>query len=281
MKCPYCGQTNSDRAKKCSYCGRRLDRVREKRKEKRILVYGIILVILILAAGIGAMYAVSRAFTSHSDPAGEGDKVTIVHTPVPAQTEAPAEEEQAELEEQAEPEETPAPQETPQPEQNTLQVALVDEARKQQLDEMGYYAAYVANVEATSTIYQEGVDNNPYVLFDWNDYSSWQDGVDGDGIGESITATFDREYTVRYITVRLGNWYGDDSYYYGNNRPQTMTFELGGQRFQMTFPDEKKEFCIELSKDLPATDLRVIIDRVYKGTEYEDTCINEITVYGM
>ena len=60
MKCPYCGQRNSDRARVCSRCGKRLDKVREKRKEKRILAAGIVLVLVILCAGAGAIYMLSR-----------------------------------------------------------------------------------------------------------------------------------------------------------------------------------------------------------------------------
>ena len=50
MRCPYCGENNPDDARRCSNCGCRLDKVREKKKEKNILAYGIILVIVILAA---------------------------------------------------------------------------------------------------------------------------------------------------------------------------------------------------------------------------------------
>ena len=59
-----------------------------------------------------------------------------------------------------------------------------------------------------------------------------------------------------------------------------MTFELGGESFSITFPDEKKEYIVELSKDVTASQMKLTIDSVYKGSIYDDTCINEVTIYG-
>ena len=67
MRCPYCGEQNSNSAVRCSLCGRRLDRAREQKREKRILIYGVVLILVILAAGISAMYAVSQSLNSTAE----------------------------------------------------------------------------------------------------------------------------------------------------------------------------------------------------------------------
>ena len=273
MKCPYCGTRNSQYARICVQCGERLDRVREKRHEKRIILYGVFLIAVILAAGLGAMFAVSKVLGTGSSSGSSHSNVTIeTPTPTPEATPTPT----PESEPEPEPTETPEPT----PEEPAFSAGLTTPERQAQIPEMGYAPVVVVDSAASSTIYQEGVDNNAYVLFDGSDWSSWQEGVDGDGIGENVSAAFDREYQVRFLVLRLGNWYQDDYFYGSNGRPQTLTFELGPERFQITFPDEKRDFCIELSKDVPASSLRMVIDAVYSGYEFADTCISEVIVYG-
>lgn len=274
MKCPYCGRPNSDRAHTCSHCGRRLDGAREKRRERRLLVYGIILVIVILVVGIGAMITVSRMMGGNEPPAqAEVTPTPSVVTPTPTATPTP----EPVPTEEPEPEEVEEKEEV---EEEGNSVTLVDDTRRAEVELMGYSPVVITAAEATSTIAQTGMDNSPSVLYDAQDWSSWQEGVAGDGVGESVTLTFDREYQIHFLTIRLGNWYAANDFA-ENNRPEKMTFELGDERFTATFPDERKEFCLELARDIPASQLRMTIDSTYKGSIYDDTCINEIAIYGI
>lgn len=106
------------------------------------------------------------------------------------------------------------------------------------------HKANVIAANASSTISQEGTSNSPILLFDGKDATNWQEGVDGYGISETISFSFDDFYKVKYIGFKLGNW-KTDRYYVGN-----------------------------------ANSMRVTIDDVYPGTQWEDTCITEIMVYG-
>lgn len=297
MRCPYCGEQNSNKAVRCSLCGRRLDKAREQKRERRILLYGVVLILMILAAGFSAMYAVSQSLNSTVEDTTESKKVKIVSTPTPTPTPeatpteaAPTEAAPTEAAETT-PEATPAassestaeptPEATPEPEKE-LQIRLLDQAKTDEILAMGYVKAGLSSASATSSLYQPGIDNSPNVLVDGMDYSSWQDGVDGPGIGESITLGFDREYRVRFIVLRLGNWYSDGwtDYYIRNNRPKQMMFNLGGREFTVEFPDEMKEYCIEFSEEINASALQMTIVDVYAGTEYDDTCICEVDTYG-
>nr|WP_027870391.1 hypothetical protein [[Eubacterium] cellulosolvens] len=265
--------------------------VRERRREQKILIFGILLIILILAAGIAAMLGMSKILKSGEDNSNQPQKVKIVTTPKP-ETQDSSEREIREAQKGGEapvpdPDlqvtSTPVPTEPPQePTQSPdlVTAALVEDDRKAEISTMGFSIVNVSEAEATSTIQQLGIDNSPYVLTDGTQGSSWQDGVDGDGIGESITFRFDKTYNVKFLVLRLGNWYSSGAYFESNNRPQTMTFELGTRKFQVTFPDEMKEFCVELSEEVEASSLKMTIDGVYKGTQYDDTCINEVDLYG-
>ena len=280
MRCPYCGQENSSNAQKCVRCGRRLDKVREKRKEKSILIIGILLVAVVLAAGVGAMYGVSNLLSYTANNDNEPQKVTIVNTPTPT-AEAVAASSENSVEEvepiSASSVATPTPTPTPEP----VTASLVDQSTLEDLvNNQGYSQVKIASSEATSTIQQTGVDNDPHVLYDGADWSSWQEGVDGPGIGESVTLTFDQTYQVRAMALKLGNWYHDISYYTRNNRPKQLTFKLGSEEVTVDFPDEKQVAYVEFSEDIDSNFMQTVIDDIYSGTAYDDTCICEITLYG-
>lgn len=60
---------------------------------------------------------------------------------------------------------------------------------------------------------------------DGDEVTSWQEGVEGPGIGETIYYKLDQEQPITYLTFKLGNW-RNDKYFYGNNRPRTLTITL-------------------------------------------------------
>ena len=146
------------------------------------------------------------------------------------------------------------------------------------VDMSGYYQTGVAAAAASSTIYQEGIDNSVYMVLDGNPITSWQEGVSGYGEGEIISLAFDRAYAVRYIVFRLGNW-RDEASWAANGRPSTITVWIGGAAYTVSFSDTMAEYCLMFSGDIPATELSISIDGVYKGT-YEDTCISDIIIFG-
>jgi hypothetical protein len=76
----------------------------------------------------------------------------------------------------------------------------------------------------------------------------------------------------------LGNW-KTDRYYHSNNRPKTLTLELGDFKTQVTFPDEWKEFYVESSPACEAPALSVTIDKVYAGSSWDDTPITDISLF--
>ena len=273
MRCPYCGEQNPDTARRCSRCGRRLDKVRVKKRERQLLLMGIILILVILAAGIGAMFGISKFLKDGQNNSPQ--KVTIKATPTPEEESVTSSSSSVSVSSTSEPSVMPGAEE------DKLTASIVDASRQSQIDLLGYSQVTVASADATSTISQAGIDNTPHVLYDGSKDSSWQDGVDGPGIGESVTYHLDQVYKIKFLVLRLGNWYSSDDNYTMNNRPKTMTFKIGEQSVQVTFPDEKKEFCVELSKDVEASEIKMTIDEVYKGTAYDDTCINEVDVYGV
>ncbi len=123
------------------------------------------------------------------------------------------------------------------------------------------------------------IDNSAWSAFDGQTTTSWQEGAQGDGVGEYVGISFDREYQVQVITLLLGN-HRSDSWYVKNNTPKTLAINLGGQVFLASFPKEKTEFAVVLSRPVAASNIKLTIEEVYKGTEYEDSIIAEVGVYG-
>lgn len=179
----------------------------------------------------------------------------------------------ADQEESAEPE-----QATPTPAPSEITATLVENANSVQMD--GLDKVKVLSATATSTISQNnGVTNEPLKMFDDSLQTNWEEGVSGPGIGEYVDAQFDQEYRVKYLFFWLGNW-KNDKYYKGNNRPKTLTLKMGEFETQIVFPDSKEKFCVELSYPCKASQLRVVLDDVYQGSSWDDTCISDIHIYG-
>ncbi|MDD3219242.1 MAG: zinc-ribbon domain-containing protein [Lachnospiraceae bacterium] len=134
------------------------------------------------------------------------------------------------------------------------------------------------DASATSTIKQDGVDNSVMVLMDGNEVTNWEEGVDGDGVGEQVTFRFSKAHDMKYLTFKLGNWKSKD-YFQDNNRPKTLTLSFDDASYQVTFENVQKEFMVELGTPIHSEFLSVQIDSVYKGNKWPDTCISEIGVY--
>ncbi len=137
----------------------------------------------------------------------------------------------------------------------------------------------VIAANATSTISQTKTNNNAMLLFDKKDDTTWQEGVPGYGINESVSFSFDSHHKVKYIAFKLGNW-KNDKYYFGNAKPKTMTLVFGDYTGQVTFTGERKIEWVEVEPSVNADSMRLEINDVYPGTNWEDTCITEVTIYG-
>ncbi len=147
------------------------------------------------------------------------------------------------------------------------------------LDNAGFHPVAIKKMTATSTIVQEGFDNSAERAFDDNTNTSWQEGVSGSGVGETLTVEFDRVYNIHSMTFRLGNWSSQDMYK-RNNRPQSLIIWLNDIGFEVTFPDEETEYAVSFSQDISADKAVIEISSVYYGDDFDDTCITDIGIFG-
>ena len=144
----------------------------------------------------------------------------------------------------------------------------------------------VWNTSETSIVTQKGThDNSAHAAVDGNTDTSWQEGVAGDGLGESITLDMGQIVQIQCIEAYLGNWRSDD-WYVKNNVPKKLRIEIYGSGEEeiveqvLTFPKERKTFYIGLNRPVYARYIEIEIVDVYPGSKYDDTCIAEIRVCG-
>ena len=143
-----------------------------------------------------------------------------------------------------------------------------------------YQPIPVLTANATSTISQKNTDNSAMMLFDDRDDTTWQEGVDGYGIGERVDFNFgdNNYYKVKYMGFKMGNW-KNDKYYVGNAKPRTLTISFGNYSEQVTFNDVREIQWVEIDPAESVNCMSITIDDVYAGTSWEDTCITEILLY--
>ena len=304
MWCPNCGRKLDDHAKFCPNCGTNVqDDVTkpemndnqgyemneqlendddysgyadldleddEKKGSKMPLIIILVIVIVGILVGVGAYMLVNHNAKKESSQKTE----EIV--------EDSAEKEDKKSEEETEKEEDEAETKTEEV-KKTAPSEITARLTASPSSLSSYGKLSVQNASATSVVDQEGHDNSANMVLDGKDETSWQEGVDGVGIGEQLTFQFNKECKVRYLSLKLGNWRNSD-YYWKNNRPRTLEITTNnGTTATVTFPDEQKECWVEFSEDCPASDINIMIKDVYEGTssKWNDTCIAGIEFYGV
>lgn len=253
------------------------------RKNKNPLIIIIAVVAIVASVGGAAFFALrSRAKDETIQKVADSSDYSIGNTDVSGSDVSEvgsAEEPTAVPEPTATPEPTSTPKPTPTPEAYPASAITASLVSESSVDFSNIHEAYIESASASSELKQaSGVSNDPLLAFDNNTDTNWEEGIDGPGIGESITANFKyKNEKVRCIALKLGNW-KSGKYYYGNNRPSKLTITLDDLSFQMDFPDSWEEFYVMLNHPFKASSIQIRIDGVHQGTSWDDTYITDVRV---
>jgi hypothetical protein len=135
--------------------------------------------------------------------------------------------------------------------------------------------------ESESTAEPEGerrYDINNIKGLDWG--TTWAEGVNGDGIGESITLTVHHPLPLDAIMIVPGFRAEDKTLWTKNNRIAELEITLNGeQTFTATIPDERFTALYPIPvRDYtkPVNVVKLVIKKVHPGTETHDTCISQV-----
>ena len=116
-------------------------------------------------------------------------------------------------------------------------------------------------------------------LNDGDTSTPWEEGVEGDGIGEQITYEPESGMKLQVIRIYPGNGRSDKAFQ-ENNRPKTITLEIDGKKQALNFDDAGHFYTFSSKKPVTAKQVKLIIDSVYQGSKWQDTCISEVEFYG-
>jgi len=114
--------------------------------------------------------------------------------------------------------------------------------------------------------------------------TAWVEGVVGPGTGEWIELSFPGTIEVHSIRVDVG--YDHDAEIFGkNNRIKQVTLVFSsGDTVPLSFADKRGMQTMPLVRapgpNIETTSVRVVIDEVFAGSTYDDTCLAEIEVWG-
>jgi hypothetical protein len=111
--------------------------------------------------------------------------------------------------------------------------------------------------------------------------SPWAEGVEGDGIGESITLNVKRPLPLYGILIQPGYYdYDNKDPWLKNNRVAALEITLNDEHtFTENIPDElfERPYLIRVRDYAkPVNKIKLVIKGVHRGTQFRDTCISLI-----
>ncbi len=110
-------------------------------------------------------------------------------------------------------------------------------------------------------------------------YYPWVEGVEGNGIGESITMMFKKPETFQLLGFQIG-YAATRQQFEKNNRPRAVHISFSdGTGFDYTFDDTRDEQYVLLSSPITSESVTLTILDVYPGTEYADTCLYMVRAF--
>jgi uncharacterized protein DUF4424 len=138
---------------------------------------------------------------------------------------------------------------------------------------------------ASSTLKPEGehkYDASNIKGLQWG--TTWAEGVDGDGIGESITLTGHRPLPLDAIMIMPGYKADDGALWTKNNRVAELEITLNNEHtFVAAIPDDKLANLYPIpvrGYTKPVDTVKLVIKKVHPGSSAHDTCISHVELRG-
>ncbi len=160
-----------------------------------------------------------------------------------------------------------------------------------------YREAYVdaASVETSSELPKSG--NKTYAgsnLIDGDYTTIWSEGVSGTGVGETITIHL-KNIQLVYGVVICNGYTASFEQYTNNGLITDVEVDFGdgatvevndieGYAYEGYTSEnlvEANSFSVELEEPVMTDTITITIKGAKKGTKYEDTCVSEVSIYGL
>ncbi len=106
--------------------------------------------------------------------------------------------------------------------------------------------------------------------------TAWVEGVKGPGIGEWIAFTF-KPQTLQYLEIYPGYGKSKDLFFANHRLKRATLIFSDGTRAAVQLFDEMRTQTVALPAPVHTSSLRLIIEEVFPGSQYDDTVIAEIS----
>lgn len=136
--------------------------------------------------------------------------------------------------------------------------------------------------DCSSSFVEEGKDYSIDNLHKLDLETPWVEGVPGDGIGEGFTISFWNQEVLPTLVLINGYISFDKPYLYEqNNRIKKIKVKglTSGKEKILDVIDTPHPQTVDISFITDKEDIRVEIAEVYKGTKYDDTCLQYCNAY--
>lgn len=139
----------------------------------------------------------------------------------------------------------------------------------------------ILNSECSSILHDSTNKNYGSTKVLDGDFSTvWSEVVSGYGNGEWIILDFDNIYTVKKIKI-VNGLVNKKNGYYNNNRPKSLTLQFSdGSSQKINLEDNNTGYQVVNINAVETSYVKFVIDSVYYGTKYDDTCIADIEILG-
>jgi hypothetical protein len=142
--------------------------------------------------------------------------------------------------------------------------------------------SFTAEPEASSVLPPDQYTSyyGPRNATDGNVRTAWNEGADGNGVGEWMSLEADSDQVVRGVRI-VGGYPKREDVYYNNNRPKNVTIELSdGYTQHVTLQDAMGEWQeFEFDKLHKTNYIKVTIDSVYNSVKWNDAAIAEVEAF--
>lgn len=148
-------------------------------------------------------------------------------------------------------------------------------------DSQNLHSINISNSECSSILHDSTNKNYGSTRVLDGDFSTvWSEGVSGYGNGEWIILDFDNIYTVKKIKI-VNGLVNKKNGYYNNNRPKSLTLQFSdGSSQKINLEDDNIGYQVVNINKVETSYVKFVINSVYYGTKYDDTCIADIEILG-
>lgn len=115
-------------------------------------------------------------------------------------------------------------------------------------------------------------------MIDGDKNTSWQDGAADFGKNNTLNFHFAEESNVSYIIIYNGNQISSE-HFYNNNRLKKIQISINNSVSSIELTDTMGPIIIEFAEPQRCNEISIMINSVYEGAVYNDTCISEVEFY--